>query len=288
MDLLQLRYFATVAKYQNITKAAMEHSIPQPAMSRTMSNLEKELGIPLFERHSNRIILNKNGMNFYASIRQTLQTLDDSITNLKASNGTLMGEIKLLILQSRNVVIDLISDFTKIYPNIKFTIYHSSSYPKDFEFDFCLASEEFHLNNLKRFLLFTEEIMLAVDDTHPLAQKKYVTIDDIRNERFISMPRSSELGNVMQKACKKYTFTPENVIVCDDPFYVRKYVSLGMGVAFAPSTSWNNLWSPNIALLHIDNANFTRSTYLYSRSTKYKFDECQAFKNYLVTHLSEF
>jgi DNA-binding transcriptional LysR family regulator len=254
-------------------------------MSRTISNLESELGMPLFDRYSNRIILNKNGLKFYTSVLQTLQTLDDGITDLMLDNGKLTGEIKLLILLSRNMVIDLVAEFSKTYPNIRFTIYHNSSYPKDFEFDFCLASEDFYLKHLKRSLLFTEEIMLAVDNSHPFAQKKYITIDEIRNERFISMPRSSELANVMQKACKKHNFTPDNVVICDDPFYVRKYVSLGMGVAFAPSVAWNNLWAANIELLHIDNASFTRSTYLYSKNAKLT-PECQAFMNYLLTHIN--
>lgn len=286
MELLQLRYFATAAKYQNISKAAMEHSIPQPAMSRTISNLEKELGVPLFDRYSNRLKLNKNGEKFYNAITQSLQILDSSVNELKAVSGKMSGEIKLLILQSRNLIIDLISDFTKLYPEIKFTIYHNSSYPKEFEFDFCLASEDFSLKNLKKSLLFTEEIMLAVHKSHPLAGKNFATIDDLRNEKFISMPDTSELAHVMNRACKKYNFKPSNVIICDDPFYVRKYISLGMGVAFAPSIAWKNLWPPDVNLLHIADASFTRSTYIYSRSAKETFDVCNAFKKFLLSRIN--
>ena len=43
MELLQLRYFCTVARLQNISQAAAFHEIPQPAMSKTISKLEKEL-----------------------------------------------------------------------------------------------------------------------------------------------------------------------------------------------------------------------------------------------------
>lgn len=282
MELLQLRYFTTVAKHQNITKAALEHSIPQPAMSRTISNLEKELGVPLFDRYNNRIVLNKNGQNFNSLIREALHLIDDGVNELKNSYGKMSGEIKLLILQSRDLIIDLIADFSKLYPDIKFTIYHNSSYPNDFEFDFCLASENFTMSNLSKSLLFTEEIMLAVADSHPLAQKNYISIDDVRNEKFISMPRSSELASVVHKACKKCNFNPDNVIICDDPFYVRKYVSLGMGVAFAPSISWQTLWPSNVKLLHIDQVSFTRSTFIYSTKANATFDVCNAFKNFLL------
>ena len=55
MELLQLRYFCTVARLQNISQAAAFHEIPQPAMSKTISKLEKELGAELFARRKNRI-----------------------------------------------------------------------------------------------------------------------------------------------------------------------------------------------------------------------------------------
>ena len=50
MELLQLRYFVSVAQFLNISKAARHHMIPQPAMSKTISKLERELGAPLFDR----------------------------------------------------------------------------------------------------------------------------------------------------------------------------------------------------------------------------------------------
>ena len=60
MELLQLRYFVTVAKMQSITKAANYYGIPQPAMSQTIARLEADLGgIRLFDRKNSRIYLNE-------------------------------------------------------------------------------------------------------------------------------------------------------------------------------------------------------------------------------------
>ena len=55
MELLQLRYFCVVAKHQNMTKAAAELMISQPALSKTIAALEKELGTPLFVRRNRSI-----------------------------------------------------------------------------------------------------------------------------------------------------------------------------------------------------------------------------------------
>ncbi len=286
MELLQLRYFAAAAKHQNITKAAREFLIPQPAMSKTISRLEKELGTPLFERTGNRVVLNESGVRFYAAVRQMLDALDNGISALQKPK--LGPEIKLLILQNRNAVIDLIADFVKLYPHVRFTIYHGGAYPKDFEFDFCLASENFHRENTQKLLLFTEDILLALPNSHPLARKSRVSLDDLREEPFVSMPENAELSLAIQKACQKHNFKPHNVVICDDPFYVRKYVSLGMGAAFAPTVAWAGLWPDNVVLIPVENMSFQRSTYLYFSAAKEPFDERQIFKDYLLSRMESF
>ena len=50
MELYQLRQFAAVAKYENMTRAAQSLNVAQPAVSKTIRNLESELGAALFER----------------------------------------------------------------------------------------------------------------------------------------------------------------------------------------------------------------------------------------------
>ena len=50
MDLLQLHYFRTVARFEHVTRAAEELRVAQPALSKTLARLEAELGVPLFDR----------------------------------------------------------------------------------------------------------------------------------------------------------------------------------------------------------------------------------------------
>lgn len=283
MDLSQLRYFLAVAESQSITKAANKYMIPQPAMSKTISNLEKELEVQLFNRYGNRIELNESGKRFYDSVFNTLKELDNGINSLKLDNGKMVGEINFLVLQNRNAVIDIVAGFMKSYPNIKFNIYHSCDLPKGVNFDFCLANENTHIPNADTTLLFEEEIMLAVNKLHPFSSRQTVSLDDIKNERFISMPNSSELGKIVKSECKKHSITLNNTIICDDPFYVRKYVALDMGVAFAPSIAWRGLWSENVKLISIKDEKIRRRTYLFSaKNTKTKIDARQIFKDYLI------
>ena len=103
MELLQLRYFATVARLENITRAAAFHRIPQSAMSKTISKLERELDIPLFTREKNQLALTEEGRTLYQGVKNALGSLDQALqTVLESKAGSeLHGEVKCLFLQHR-------------------------------------------------------------------------------------------------------------------------------------------------------------------------------------------
>ena len=62
MEIRVLRYFLTVAREENITKAAEVLHITQPALSRQLAQLEEELGVKLFDRGTRKITLTDEGM----------------------------------------------------------------------------------------------------------------------------------------------------------------------------------------------------------------------------------
>ena len=74
MKIEKLYYFLSVAKHRNFTKAAQECHIAQPAISKQMLSLEKELGFQLFERKNRRVELTEAGEQFYQSISCLLKT----------------------------------------------------------------------------------------------------------------------------------------------------------------------------------------------------------------------
>jgi DNA-binding transcriptional LysR family regulator len=55
MDLFQLRCFRVVTRIEHMTKEAEELSIAQPSLSKTIGRLEKEIGVPLFDRQGSRL-----------------------------------------------------------------------------------------------------------------------------------------------------------------------------------------------------------------------------------------
>lgn len=79
MELTQLHYFVVVAKTENITRAAQELFISQPALSRVISRLEKELNTRLFDRHGGRLVLNEQGKLFLSYIAPALNSVNEGV-----------------------------------------------------------------------------------------------------------------------------------------------------------------------------------------------------------------
>ena len=76
MKINQLYYFKTVAELGKISLAAKKLYVSPPALSIAISNLERDLGVRLFERSNNRILLNEQGRVYLEFVNQILDDLE--------------------------------------------------------------------------------------------------------------------------------------------------------------------------------------------------------------------
>ena len=90
MDLLQLQYFRTIAQYENLTKAAQALFVSQPNLSTSLSRLEDDLGVKLFERRRGKIALTRNGKLFLTYVERELDELDNGISQVRAAEGAFL------------------------------------------------------------------------------------------------------------------------------------------------------------------------------------------------------
>ncbi len=88
MKIEKLYYFLSVAKHKNFTKAAQECHIAQPAVSKQMLSLEKELGFELFQRKNRRVELTDAGQEFYQSISCLIEEYENSIKRVRQMTET--------------------------------------------------------------------------------------------------------------------------------------------------------------------------------------------------------
>ena len=89
MELNKLYYFYMVAKYQNVTRAARELYISQPALSKTIKSLEKEVGLPLFYKKGRNIFLTDYGEYLKEKADRMFAIMDGISEDLKKMKNVL-------------------------------------------------------------------------------------------------------------------------------------------------------------------------------------------------------
>ena len=283
MELLQLRYFQTVARLESITLAAEHHLVPQSSMSQTIRRLENDLGgIKLFDRKNGRIYLNEQGRIFLNYVDATLASLDGGIRAVNSVAGKVEGAVRVKVMENHRLVLTCVPTFLKMYPNVRFSISHGYYEEKDADYDICISSEKAfqHLNESKPLL--DERLILAVHEDHPLAKEKAVRLIDLRGENLISMPGQSALSRIVTNRCRALGFEPEVSVVCDDPYYVRKYVSENLGIAVTPEISWRGRFRDNTKLIPFEEEDMRVCSYILWNSKRYMSPATKMFIEYLT------
>lgn len=284
MELLQLRYFQAIANLGSVTRAAAYYHIPQPAMSQSLSRLEHELGdIKLFDRRNNHVVLNEAGQNFLTSVETSLNILDDGVKKIKSLKHDISGPIHILVMENRRFISYCVPTFSEMHPNLEFQLCHDFYSDTDQDYDLCISSNFFYKQMKSSVPLIKERIILAVQEDHPLAQRKSISLSELQNEKFITMTSRSSLYKITVENCRRCGFEPHIPFTCDDPYYVRKYISLNMGVALAPSVSWAGRFRSNTKLVPVENPEIYTTSYILWNDLRYQSPAVRTFRDYLIS-----
>lgn len=129
MDIRILNYFLIVAREENITKAAQILHITQPTLSRQLMQLEKELGVKLFQRGKHNIYMTEEGMLFRRRAQELVNLAEKAKCELSQTGDHLTGEIAIGCneSQSMNELASLISEFRKEHSMVQFLIRSGSN-----------------------------------------------------------------------------------------------------------------------------------------------------------------
>ncbi len=128
-NLSQYRIFYEVAKSGNISRAARELYISQPAISKAIGKLEDSLGATLFLRNSRGVQLTEEGAVLFGHIRKAFDELALGEQELRKFREFHMGHIRIGVSNTlcRFIMLDYLKGFIERYPHIKITIESQSS-----------------------------------------------------------------------------------------------------------------------------------------------------------------
>lgn len=197
MDLRQLRYFVTVARERNFTRAAERLHMAQPPLSRQIQQLEGELGTPLFNREARPLALTPMGHLFLEQAVQVLARVDAMRTMM--SSAALSTRRRFVIGYVASTIYarlpGLIRQFRKSAPDVDLHLVEMGSLEqiaalKDGKIDVGFGRIRFEDAGVRRTILREEQLVLAVSAGHVLASRAQpVTLAEVAQFPQILYPR---------------------------------------------------------------------------------------------------
>ena len=259
MELLQLKYFKTVAELEKISAAAEALYISAPALSTSISRLEKELGVQLFDRYAKRIALNAQGEIFLRYVNQMFDALECGKKEL-LQNAIQQKKHIWIATTTSNLWMDLITEFSQACPQytLSCTNLNLDKLSLGFlsaQYAFVLAAEEDIPANpaeeLKSILLFEDRPAVMVHRDHPFASRSSVDIQELVHQTlFLPMQGTAQYERFVKLFDANGVAFPK-ATSCSYQFY-RNLVEEQMGVAFSTEHTGRNNRS-NIRYIPIDN-----------------------------------
>lgn len=197
MDIDILREFVSLYETCSFQDTAEDLSISQSALTKHIHKLESELNISLFDRSTRSVKRNEYGKELYPYARQIVQLADRSILAMRDVSARKDNIVRIAFTPAATHygLIDVLSYFIKRHPGINLEFNEETKVLEPLEegqCDFAFALEnEFMDERFIKKVFEKDHIVIVVPKDHPLADRREVTIEDIRNESFVIHTKSS-------------------------------------------------------------------------------------------------
>ncbi len=240
-DLQELQAFVAVSEKLSFRGAADELNISAPALSRRIEKLESILGVKLFERSTRHVMLTNVGRTFLDHSRGALDELEGAMLGIADLASQRRGVVTVACVPSAAYYFlpTVIARFTKSYPQIRVRILDESANTvlnavinrqADFGINFIGTQEA----DLEFEPIFTERFVLAVHAGHHLSRRRKIRWEELCDERFMTVGKSSGNRVLIDSALAQSARRPTSFFEVAHVSSLLGLVEAGLGVAAVP------------------------------------------------------
>jgi DNA-binding transcriptional LysR family regulator len=231
MTLHQLRIFEAVARFLNVTNAARELHVSQPAVSLQLKLLEEEFNAKFFERSNHGVELTTQGRAFLEAVRPALDQLDRLETDFKLRGRA--DKTDSLAVGGNNTLTEMVLppivvDFKAQHPDVRLTVHTADSptmegYVLDAKVDIALITLPSHAPNCI-YEPFEEFSVVAFVPRDSVITSPIMSLEELVRHPLV-VRRGSWIKEILRRGLK-LNFALE----CDSPQTVKSAVRRGLGM----------------------------------------------------------
>lgn len=243
MELKEQEYILTIAKYQNITKAAEKLYVSQPTLSIFLKNLEAKLDTKLFQYIDKKMIPTLVGELYIKKAKELLFIQKQFYHELSDLILGYTGHIKIgmHIRKTLYFIPKLLTNFEKKHPNIEVTLIEASSSELETlllegELDFILTNKIIHLcDNIKTIPLYTDKLLIGISP-----QKLNENLDNkdfdlklLKNNRLILQSSHQMMRQISEEFFSSIKFKPDKIFCTQNIETACQLAAEGYGICFS-------------------------------------------------------
>ena len=229
-----LQYLDAVAKHGHFGRAAEACFVSQPTLSGQIMKLEDQLGLSLFERHRKKVMLTPAGEALLVRARQVLRTAEDFEETAKSLSDPLSGDLHVGLIPTvaPYLLPHIMSALSAALPNINFFLHENQTdvllkQLDEGKLDVLILSWLDTMENVERYSLFKEPLVLATPVNHPLAQNKALTLKDLNGQWVLTLDEA--LGYCFSAGAKE-----DSRFQATSLETLRYMIASGMGITLIP------------------------------------------------------
>ncbi|AKE92009.1 LysR family transcriptional regulator [Rhodococcus aetherivorans] len=246
MEIRWLQAFVAVAEELHFGRAAARLQMAQSPLSQTVRKLEKDLGVPLFERNTRSVALTAGGHAFLPHAYHILESVETARQATRASAGGVYGRIKIGFTGVLNHLSlpPLTRALRQRYPDIELDLVgrimtrEAVTQLESGALDLAFVGLPVQSTAVATRLIRRESFGAVLPSDHPLAGESEIDLHELADDGFITTPLSagSALQESAMRACLDAGFRPRVVQEITDPYMILVLVSAGVGVALMTSS----------------------------------------------------
>ncbi|MCE2818451.1 MAG: LysR substrate-binding domain-containing protein, partial [Ilumatobacteraceae bacterium] len=237
----QLRYLVAIADAGTFGAAADEEFVSQPALSAQIKELERKLGVTLFERSSRGALLTTQGSEVVERARIILREMNDLVGTTHYEGERLRGRIGLGVIPTLApyVLPDVVRSVMTTHPDAELHIHelqtvHLLESLRRGVIDFGLLALPIGSEEFATEVIGLDNFVLAMSESHPLAKAKSpVKLDVLRDERVILLEEGHCLRDQVTHVCQ-LAFSEPSEVQATSMATLAQMVAAGLGVTLLP------------------------------------------------------
>ncbi|MFC4100980.1 selenium metabolism-associated LysR family transcriptional regulator [Paenibacillus xanthanilyticus] len=243
----QLHIFYTVAERGSFSAAAQALHMTQPAVTMQVQSLEDYFGTKLLQRSTKRIDLTEAGRALMPFAMRSIELIRETDAHMSKFTKQLKGRLQLgsSLTIGEYILPRLLGPFGQEYPHIAISmkVMNTSQIMEDIlghQLNFGLVEAPVNHPDIHTEAVMSDELLLVVDKTHPLAQAAEVSIADAIAYPFVLREQGSGTRLVMEEQMRSHDIDPSKlkiVMELGSTGAVKSAVEAGLGISFLSASS---------------------------------------------------